>query len=107
MVRDVLAAKEVDGEMLTDNQLEGIRFANGMRRYLDSPESEPAEPGPHRQGFRFAKRIVEHIEEEPPPEGFEPARSSTEGMQLSPEEKHPGLAEEQAQSQGFSDESSK
>jgi hypothetical protein len=50
MVRDVLAAKEVDGEMLSDNQIEGIQFANGMRRYLDSPENEPAEPGPNRQG---------------------------------------------------------
>jgi hypothetical protein len=37
MVRDVLAAKEVDGEMLSDNQIEGIEFANGMRRYLDGP----------------------------------------------------------------------
>ena len=45
MVRDVLAPKEVDGEMLSDSQLEGIHFANGMRRYLDSPENEPAEPG--------------------------------------------------------------
>lgn len=106
MVREVLAAKEVDGEMLTDNQLEGIRFANGMRRYLDAPDNEPAEPGPHRQGFRFAKRIVTHIEEDPPPAGFEPKRSSTEGMLLSPEEKHPARAEEQAQSQGLTDESS-
>jgi hypothetical protein len=50
MVRDVLAPKEVDGEMLSDNQLEGIQFANGMRRYLDSPENEPAEPGPQPSG---------------------------------------------------------
>lgn len=97
MVGDVLAAKEVEGEMLTDNQLEGIRFANGMRRYLDSPQNEPAEPGPHRQGFRFAKRITTHIEAEPAPAGFEPTRSSTEGMRLSPEEKRPGRAEEEAQ----------
>ena len=96
MVRDVLAMKEVDGEMLSDNQLEGIQFANGMRRYLDSPENEPPEPGPHRQGFRFARRITSHIEGELPPAGFEPARSSTEGMQLSPEEKHPGPEEEEA-----------
>jgi len=89
MVRDVLAAKELDGEMLSDNQIEGIEFANGMRRYLDSPVNEPAEPGPNRQGFRFARRITMHIESEPAPAGFEPERSSTEGMDLSPEEQHP------------------
>lgn len=97
MVRDVLAAREVDGEMLTENQIEGIRFANGIRRYLDTPESEPAEPGPHRQGFRFAKRVVTHIEGEPPEAGFEPKRSSTEGMQLSPEETHAGSEDEAAE----------
>jgi hypothetical protein len=89
MVRDVLAAKEVDGEMLSDNQIEGIQFANGMRRYLDSPENEPVEPGPNRQGFRFARQITMHLEAEPPPAGFEPRRSSTEGMDLSPDETHP------------------
>jgi hypothetical protein len=101
MVRDVLAAKEVDGEMLSDNQLEGIQFANGMRRYLDTPDNEPAEPGPHRQGFRFAKRVTTHIEDEPPVAGFEPRRSSTEGMHLSPQEKHPGSDEEEAESRGL------
>ena len=105
MVRDVLAPKEVDGEMLSDNQLEGIQFANGMRRYLDSPENEPAEPGPHRQGFRFAERITTHIEGEPPLAAFEPNRSSTEGMQLSPDEKHPGRQEE-TQSRGRNERSS-
>lgn len=54
-----------------------------------SPANEPAEPGPNRQGFRFAKRITMHIESEPAPAGFEPERSSTEGMDLSPEEQHP------------------
>lgn len=98
MVHDVLAAKEVDSEMLSDNQIEGIQFANGMRRYLDTPDNEPVEPGPHRQGFRFAKRITTHIESEPPLPALEPRRSSTEGMQSSPEEQHPGLEEEQAQS---------
>jgi len=97
MVRDVLAPKEVDGEMITDNQLEGIQFANGMRRYLDSPENEPPEPGPNRQGFRFARRIATHIEDETPVAGFEPPRSSTEGMNLSPEEKHAGPNEEEAE----------
>ncbi|MCI0632920.1 MAG: hypothetical protein L0206_03250 [Actinobacteria bacterium] len=106
MVGEVLAAKEVGGQMLSDDQLEGMRFANGMRRYLDSPDNEPAEPGPHRQGFRFAKRITMHIGQEPPVAGFEPERSSTEGMRLSPEEKHPGLEEEEeAQSGSLSDES--
>jgi len=94
MVRDVLAAKEVDGEVLTDNQLEGIQFANGMRRYLDSPENEPAEPGPNRQGFRFARRITEHLRGAESAPGFEPERSSTRGMELSPQEDHPGSAEE-------------
>jgi hypothetical protein len=97
MVRDVLAAREVEGVRLTDNQLEGIQFANGMRRYLDNPENEPPEPGPHRQGFRFAKLITTHIEGEPPVAEFEPPRSSTEGMDLSPEESHPGHAEEKAE----------
>jgi hypothetical protein len=97
MVRDVLAAKEVEGVKLTDNQLEGIQFANGMRRYLDNPGNEPPDPGPHRQGFRFAKRITMHIEGEPPEAEFEPTPSSTEGMALSPEETHPGLAEEKAE----------
>ena len=41
-----------------DRVLEGIEFANGMRRYLESPQSEPSEPGPNRQGFRFARRIT-------------------------------------------------
>lgn len=49
--------------MLTDNHLEGIRFANGMRRYLDGPENQPMAPGPHRQGFRFAERITTRLEE--------------------------------------------
>lgn len=94
---DLLQIEIVGFSMLTDNQREGIQFANGIRRYLDSPDNEPAEPGPHRQGFRFAKRITTHIDAEPPVEGFEPRRSSTEGMQLPPEEKHPAPEEEQAQ----------
>jgi hypothetical protein len=40
MVREVLTSKEVDGEVLTDNQREGIQFAIGMRWYLDSPGNE-------------------------------------------------------------------
>jgi hypothetical protein len=97
MVRDVLAPKEVDGEMITDNQLEAIQFANGMRRFLDSPENEPPEPGPNRQGFRFARRITTHIEGETPVTEFEPKRSSTEDMKLSSEEKHAGPQEEKAE----------
>ena len=98
LVRDVLSPREVDGEMLTDNQLEGIRFANGMRRYLDSPDNEPPEPGPHRQGFRFARRITMHIDAETPTSAFQPDPSSTEGMTLSPEEHHPGSRAEENQS---------
>jgi hypothetical protein len=104
MVRDVLAAKEEEGVSLTDNQLEGIEFANGMRRYLDTPENEPPEPGSLRQGFRFARRISTHIDGEPTPEEeFEPPRSSTEGMHLSPEEHHPGRAEEKAERRRLSE----
>jgi hypothetical protein len=97
LVRDTLAGREADGEVLTDNQLEGIQFANGIRRFLDSPGNEPAEPGPHRQGFRFARRVMTHIEGEPQVTAFEPKRSKTEGMHLSPEEKHPGRKEEEAE----------
>lgn len=96
MVRDVLAPREVDGDVLSDNQIEGIQFANGMRRYLDSPDNEPPEPGPNRQGFRFAKRITTHLGSEPPVD-FEPEPSSTEGMDLSPAETHPGPEEEDAE----------
>ena len=94
MVRDVLAAKEVDGEMLTENQIEGIEFANGIRRYLDRPDDEPVEPGPNRQGFRFARRISTHVGDDGAVASFEPERSSTEGMQTSPRETHAGPAEE-------------
>ena len=97
MIRDVLAAREVDGEMLTENQIEGIQFANGMRRYLDSPENEPAEPGPNRQGFRFAKRITTHLGDEGAVASFEPARSPTDGMELSAREEHVGRSAEEAQ----------
>jgi hypothetical protein len=68
-----------------------------MRRFLDSPENEPPEPGPNRQGFRFARRITTHIEGEAPVPGFEPKGSSTEGMHLSPEESHAGPDEEEAE----------
>jgi hypothetical protein len=97
LVRDLLAPTGEDDDMLTDNQQEGIEFANGIRRYLDSPDNEPTEPGPNRQGFRWARRVTSHVDEEPPPEGFEPERSSTEGMKLSPRETHPGPREEQQQ----------
>jgi hypothetical protein len=95
MIRDVLDPREDDDQMLTDNQLEGIEFANGIRRYLDGPDNEPTEPGPHRQGFRWARRVTSHVDAEPPPAGFVPERSSTEGMKLSPTESHPGRDEEQ------------
>jgi hypothetical protein len=42
--------------------------------------------------------VTTHIEGEPPVAEFEPNRSSTEGMHLSPGEKHPGLEEEEAES---------
>jgi hypothetical protein len=103
LVREVLAPKEVDGEMLTDNQVEGIEFANGMRRYLESPGNEPPEPGPNRQGFRFAKRITEHIEGETQVTAFEPERASTEGMNVSPRERHPGSIQEEAQGDRLND----
>ena len=40
-------------------------------------------------------RIVTHLEAEPPPAAFEPERSSTEGMQLSPGEHHARIEEEE------------
>jgi hypothetical protein len=97
LVRELLRPRGGDDDMLTENQQEGVEFANGIRRYLDSPDNEPTEPGPNRQGFRWAKRVTSHVDEEPPPEGFEPKRSSTEGMKLSPRETHPGRREEEGQ----------
>jgi len=100
MVREVLAPREVDGVVLTDTQREAIQFASGMRRYLDTPGNEPPEPGPHRQGFRFARRIETHIEAEAPVAAFEPRRSSTARMTLSSAERHPGSEEERAERRG-------
>ena len=37
--------------MLSDNQIEGIQFANGMRRYLDSPDNEPGRSWPAPPGI--------------------------------------------------------
>lgn len=88
-IRDVLDHKtEVNGEMLTDTQLEGIQFANGIRRYLDTPNNEPEQPGPHRQGFRFARRHEEGLDKLLTHLAETPVASSTEGMNLSPEEDH-------------------
>ena len=94
MVRDLLAAKEVDGRDAVRQSDRGDRVRERDAPVPGCPQSEPSEPGPNRQGFRFARRITMHIEGEPPPAGFEPRRSSTEGMHVSPDEKHPGPHEE-------------
>jgi hypothetical protein len=104
MVRAVLNDGKEPDVALTETQREGIEFANGMKRYLEGG-SEPADPGPHRRGWRFARDMKEHAAHpidptsEPTVEesGYEPRRSDTEGMTLSPEEHHPGPEEEEAQ----------
>jgi len=96
MVRDVLTSKEVDGEVLTDNQREGISSrseCDGSRQ----PRQRVLEPGPSRQGFRFARRITTHTEGETPVNGFEPKRSSTNGMTQSSEERRAGQREKEAE----------
>jgi hypothetical protein len=89
MVRDVLAAKEVDGEMLPTIRSRGSSSRTGCADTWIAPRTSPRSLDPTARGFRFAKQITMHIEAEPPPAGFEPRRSSTEGMDLSPDEKHP------------------
>ena len=89
---------------LTETQREGIQFANGMKRYLEGG-SEPADPGPNRRGWRFSRDMKEHAAHPIDPtipltvgEGeYEPKRSDTGGMTLSPEEHCPGSEEEEAQ----------
>lgn len=105
MVRAVINAGKEPDVALTETQREGIQFANGMKRYLEG-DAEPAGPGPLRRGWRFARDMKEHAahpieptapEPSPGETGYEPERSSTEGMTLSPEEHHPGIEEERAE----------
>jgi hypothetical protein len=113
MVRDVIDRRtdQGDGDVLTDEQLDGIRFSNGMKQYLDTPNNEPDEPGPKRQGFRFARRVSEHLEAaDVPALASRPIEGTPDASQMEPEpdpppedasttpEHHPGPEEEQAQS---------
>jgi len=57
-VRDVLRGE--DGVALTPDQEDAIRFAQGQLKYLEGGPS-PAEPGPARRGWRFARKVSESI----------------------------------------------
>ncbi len=65
-VRAVLDGKE-DEVSLTPEQEDAIKFAFGELKFLEGGPS-PAEPGPGRRGWRFAKRISEVIGEPVPTE---------------------------------------
>lgn len=59
-VEAVLSGKEED--VLTPEQEDAVKFAQGQLKYLEGGPS-PAEPGPGRRGWRFARRISEAIDE--------------------------------------------
>jgi hypothetical protein len=65
-VRAVLDGEE-DDVSLTPEQEDAIKFALGQLKYLEGGPS-PAEPGPGRRGWRFAKSISEAIGEPVPSE---------------------------------------
>jgi hypothetical protein len=52
---------------LTPDQVDAIKFAQGQLKYLEGGHS-PAEPGPARRGWRFARQISESIGEPAPTE---------------------------------------
>lgn len=64
-VRAVLAGKGV--AMLTPEEEDAVKFAHGQLKYLQGGPS-PAEPGPGRRGWRFAKRISEALGDPAPTE---------------------------------------
>jgi hypothetical protein len=64
-VRDVLSGE--DEVALTPDQEDAVKFAQGQLKYLEGGPS-PAEPGPARRGWRFARRISEAIDEPVPTE---------------------------------------
>jgi hypothetical protein len=85
-VRDVMTG-EGDGMALTPDQEDAIKFSFGMLKYLRGGPS-PAEPGPGRRGWRFARRVSESIEE--------PAPTQLSGMTeeaLNPSESEHGSSE--------------
>jgi hypothetical protein len=92
MVRDVIdGGEEKDVAELTENQKEGIEFANGMRRFLEGGD-EPSDPGSLRRGFRFAQRHEDHVGEAEP----EPNEAPIPPITFSGySEKHPGPEEEE------------
>lgn len=51
-----------DEDVLTTEQEDALKFAYGQLKYLEGGPS-PAEPGPGRRGWRFARRISEAIGE--------------------------------------------
>ncbi|HEX9123848.1 MAG TPA: N-acetylmuramoyl-L-alanine amidase [Actinomycetota bacterium] len=59
-VQEILSGKEED--VLTPEQEDAIKFAQGQLKYLEGRPS-PADPGPGRRGWRFAKRVSEAIGE--------------------------------------------
>ena len=59
-VRAVLTGKEED--VLSPEQEDAIKFAQGQLKYLEGGPS-PAEPGPGRRGWRFAKRVSDALGE--------------------------------------------
>lgn len=63
VVRDVL--EEEDDVALTPEQEDAIRFSFGQLKYLEGRPS-PAEPGPARRGWRFARTVSESIGEPVP-----------------------------------------
>lgn len=75
-VLDVLRGE--DDVSLTPDQEDAIKFAQGQLKYLEGGPS-PAEPGPARRGWRFARSISETIgaptETEPSPMTEEPTKS--------------------------------
>ncbi len=59
-VQAVLSGKEED--VLSPEEEDAISFAHGQLKYLEGGPS-PAEPGPGRRGWRFAKRISEALDQ--------------------------------------------
>jgi hypothetical protein len=55
-------APREDEIVLTQEQEEAIKFAYGQLKYLEGGPS-PAEPGPGRRGWRFARDVAAHIGE--------------------------------------------
>jgi hypothetical protein len=78
VVRDALEGR--DEMVLTQEQEEAIKFAYGQLKYLEGGPS-PAEPGPGRRGWRFARDVAAHIGEATEAQrGPSPAQHPDSGM---------------------------